>query len=134
MSNLPKPEYLGKFQQLRELDVVRLRGKRVEVEVLPEIELKSKGGLIIQSAASTHRSDLDMNKVTIAVVLAVGNEVEDIAAGQLVELSRMGTRFYSNHMVIPTVTSNKVALIHVDEIARVIGSYEEWEAARAVFS
>jgi hypothetical protein len=134
MSELPKPEYLDRYKQLRELDVQRLRGKRVEVEVLPEIELKSKGGLIIQSASNTHKSDLDMNKVTIAVVLAVGNEVEDLGVGQLVELSRMGTRFYSNHMVVPTVTSNKIALIHADEVARVIGSFEDWERARAVFS
>ena len=132
--SLPKPEYLDRYKQLREIDVVRLRGKRVEVEVLPEIELRSKGGLIIQSAANTHKSDLDMNKVTVAVVLAVGNEVEDIAVGQLVELSRMGVRPYSTHMVIPVVTSNRIALIHVDEIARVIGSYEDWERARAVFS
>jgi co-chaperonin GroES (HSP10) len=140
--SLPESKYLSKFNKLRELgEIHQLRGGRVEVEVLPEVEIKSKGGLIIQTTPDSHRSSVDMNRVIMGIVLNVGTgyrdqngeQVEiDLKPGNVVELSRMGIRHFSTHSLVDTFANNELALIHESEIARVFPNIEAWMKAREI--
>lgn len=104
-------KYLAFFRQLKERQpgFYQLFGSRILVEVLPEPEMKTAGGLVIASS-SRQITDTQENKFTAAVVIAVGKGYyddesgEDVALsvkpGQVVEVVRTGLRKYSTHPML----------------------------------
>lgn len=103
-------KYLTFFQTLKEHqpNFYKLFGSRILVEVLPDVEMKTAGGLIVGSARN-QRTDTEENKFTAAVVLSVGNGFYDedgkdvpldTKPGQVVEVVRSSLRRYSTHPVL----------------------------------
>jgi co-chaperonin GroES (HSP10) len=103
-----KSKYLRFFQKLKEQrpNFYQLYGSRILVEVLPDPEVKTAGGLIV-SGVRNQVTDTQENKFTAAVILAVGagyyndETNEDVPLtlkpGQVVEVVRTALRRYSTH-------------------------------------
>lgn len=126
-------KYLAQFSKAREH--LRLRGNRLLVEVLPKEEIKTKGGLVIASSLSDHRTNTDMNRADVAVVLAVGegyydddtgaDVAMDIKVGNVVLISRYGLRTYSSFPGVTNFVADTIALCRDNDINAV------WEDAAA---
>lgn len=122
-------KYFSTFNALQERlpNFYKLFGSRILVEVLPEEELKTAGGLIVAKSPTNFRSDTQENKFTAVVILAVGkgyyNEETgedvplEVKPGQVVEVVRSGLRPYSNHPIIGSqYTNGDLALINDSHI------------------
>lgn len=122
----------------------QLFGARVLVEVLPDPEMKTAGGLIIASKTN-QLTDTQENKFTAAIVLAVGKGYYDdegkdvplqVSVGQVVEVVRSGLRRYSTHPILgseyvskgdlATVTENQITGLLADNLG------EYWAAIESI--
>lgn len=136
-------KYLALFTRLRESlpNFYQLYGSRILVEVLPEEELKTAGGLIVAKSPTNFKSNTEENKFTAAVVIAIGQGYyndetgEDVPLqvkqGQVVEVVRSGLRPYSNHPILGTqYTSGDLALINDSHINGLLANtVDEYAAA-----
>ncbi len=136
-------KYLGTFSALNERlpNFYKLFGSRILVEVLPEEELKTAGGLIVAKSASNFRSDTEENKFTAAVVIEVGQGYFDeetgkdvplsVKRGQVVEVVRSGLRRYSSHPILGTqYSTGDLALINESHVNTLLAnSVDEYAAA-----
>jgi co-chaperonin GroES (HSP10) len=139
-------KYLNFFNKLRSVlpGFYQLFGSRILVEVLPEEELKTAGGLIV-AKSSSHRTDTEENKFTAAVVIAVGrgyfddetgDDVPlDVKPGQVIEVVRTGLRRYSTHPILGSqYTSGELAILNESHVNGLLAnSVEEYaEALKAI--
>lgn len=137
-------KYLGYYRQLKERlpTFNRIFGSRVFVEILPNPEIKSEGGLIL-GASTHHRNFTDEKSFTAAVVLDVGSGYvdddgdtvpTDVKVGQVVEVVRTDLRYYSTHPFLGgQFMKDEVASIRESAINGVIAeSVEEYTQALKV--
>lgn len=117
-------KYLARFAKLAE-GQLPLRGNRLLVEVLPKAEIKSAGGLFINSNSSSHKSTTEMNRAKLAIVLVSGSgyydeDGEDVALdvlpGAVIMVSEMGLKYYSEFPGIAEYTGETLALTRDSEI------------------
>ncbi len=130
-----KSIYLGRFSKLAE-GQLPLRGNRLLVEVLPKAEIKSKGGLILQSSMKDHKTTTEMNRAKLAIVLVSGNGYYDeeggadvpldIRPGSVIMVSEMGLKYYSEFPGITEYTGEILALTRDSEIHAALSSIEEY--------
>ncbi len=89
-------------------DFYQLYGSRILIEILPEPEMKTAGGLVM-SSPSNNRSATDENKFCAGVVLSIGEGYFDedgndvplkVKQGNVVEVSRSALRPYSSHPIV----------------------------------
>lgn len=135
-------KYLARFTRL-EKGMLPLRGNRLVVEVLPKEELRSKGGLIIGSDVKYKGSAQDFQP-TLAVVLATGPgyfddetgaDIEmDVVPGNLILVSDMGLKYYSQFPGLDEYTSNTIAITRDSEIHAMWNSIEAYLAYAAVLN
>jgi len=136
-------KYLGFFKALKETkpNFYQLFGSRILVEVLPEPEMKTAGGLVMASPGSNYRTDTEENKFTAAVVLATGKGYyndetnEDVPLevkpGQVIEVVRSGLRKYSSHPVLGgQYTTGDLATTNESHVVGLLAeSVEEYQLA-----
>jgi co-chaperonin GroES (HSP10) len=140
-------KYLSFFTNLCEVqpNFYKLYGSRILVEVLPEPELKTEGGLFVGKAGN-FRTDTEENKFTAAVVIATGNGYFDdesgedvpldVKPGQVVEVVRSGLRRYSSHPILGAqYTTGDLALINESHVSTLLAeSVEDYAKALTVIS
>jgi len=121
-----KSKYLERFSKLEKSgNSPDLYGGRLVVEVLPEEELKSEAGLIIQTV-DTHKSDLQENRPTLVIVLMVGNGYVDedsekvvslpYKLGEILMVSAFGLKYLSQFPGLIDITKNRIALTRDSEV------------------
>jgi co-chaperonin GroES (HSP10) len=121
-------KYLKRFEALSTpegKETYYLRGDRLLVEVLPKVEIKSEGGLIIQSDPLQVRGEVAANsRPTLVMVLAVGDgfvnsdgSLEDLPVqpGAILLVSEMGLKYFSVFPGLKGFTSNTIALTRLEE-------------------
>lgn len=118
-------KYLDRFLKLPK-EALPLRGNRMLVEVLPNEELTSKGGIVIAVDPKSFTSTTAQNRPKLAVVLATGagyvdDETgepidPDITPGSVVLVSEMGLKYYSQFPGINEYTGEVLALTRESEI------------------
>lgn len=139
-------KFLGAYQAYAKNNPSgKLNGDRILVEVIEDDSLtKSKGGLYL-ATAETHRSDFNMLKATIAVVLEVGSGYfnpdtkEDIPLttkiGEVVWLADTNLRFLTtvpdHSSALPEKT---IAVANESAIIKSWPSIEAFGQDRATFS
>ncbi len=131
-------KYLERFQKLEANDLP-LRGNRILIEVLPKEEIK-QGSIIVASNLDDHRSSTEQNRADLGVVLAVGSGyfddetggdvAMDIQPGNVVLVSRMGLKLYSQFPGISGYTKETIALTRDNEIHCAWASLEAYQAYR----
>lgn len=132
-------KYLGRFSRLTH-EQLPLRGNRLLVEVLPKEEIKTAGGLFIQSSMADHKSTTEQNRAKLAVVLATGpgyyndetgEDVElDIKPGSVILVSEMGLKYYSHFPGLVEYTGETLALTRDSEVHISWPSLEAYTAYR----
>ncbi len=128
-------KYFSTFNALQERlpNFYKLFGSRILVEVLPEEELKTAGGLIVAKSPTNFRTDTEENKFTAAVVIAVGQGYYDdetgeetpleVKPGQVVEVVRSGLRRYSNHPILGSqYSTGDLALVNESHVNTLLAS------------
>lgn len=125
-------KYLNQFKQITSL---RLRGNRILVEILPKLEIKTAGGLIMAASLSDHRSTLEANRAVLAYVLAVGegyyhDETEetvalDVKPGNIILVSGYGLRAFSDFPGVIGYKQDDICMIRDSDINAV------WENSEA---
>ena len=122
-------KYLDRFNKVTEdkdtMEGVKLYGDKFLVEVISNDEIRSAGGLILETP-SNQRSDTNSLKAKIGIVLMVGagyyddDTGEDIPLdlkpGNIVLLSDMGLRYYTTFPGILEYTAKGIALSRETEI------------------
>jgi co-chaperonin GroES (HSP10) len=129
-------KYLERFKRLVENgDIYALRGDRLIVEVLPKVEVKSAGGLIMATPDNQVRGDLANKQPTLAIVLATGSGFTDsegnpvdleYGPGAIVMVSQLGLNYFSTFPGISEFTSNTIALTRDSEVHCFWQSAEEF--------
>jgi co-chaperonin GroES (HSP10) len=120
-------KYLERFKRLQDAsDLYRLHGGRLLVEILPQQEIKSSGGIVLAAPKDFARgSTAESSRGTIAVVLLVGagyigaDGVEyaiDAKPGSIILLNDFGLRCFSTLPGISDYVANSVALIDESHI------------------
>lgn len=100
-----KPKFLELFKKYSEGKKGKLFGDSLVIEILDELEVKTKSGLIVQTS-SNQRSQYDMLKSVIAVVLEVGEGYFDDDSGADIPLKRkVGEVVWINEMSVRKVTT-----------------------------
>lgn len=111
-------KYLERFKKLQ-LGDLPLRGNRLIIELLPKIEVKTKGGLVLATSLNDHRTTTNENQADVAIVLAVGEGYYgddgepvplDIKVGNVILLTRFGIRAYSTFPGLSEYTADTIAL------------------------
>ena len=120
-------KYLERFKRLTEVpDSYCLRGDRIVVEMLPKEEIKSKGGIILQSDPNQVRGETAaQGQPTLCVVLACGsgytdddgNDVAlDYEPGAVVLVSELGLKKYSTFPGMNDYNQGTIALTRESEV------------------
>lgn len=121
---MTKSKYLKQFEAAA--GHIRLRGNRILVEPLPKEEIRTAGGLIMAAPETDHRSTLEQNRASLAVVLAVGegyyNEDTgadvpmDIKVGNIVLINAYGMRPYSSFPSLRDYKQDGIAMIRDSDV------------------
>jgi co-chaperonin GroES (HSP10) len=126
-------KYLETFKKIA---TSPFRGNRVVVEVLPKEELKSAGGIILP-AAKTHRNTAEDDRAELALVLLPGSGYAaddgtdvplDLAPGNVILVSKLAFKYYSEFPGLANYTENAIALIRETEVHAKWDSIEAYEA------
>lgn len=129
-------KYLKMFKKLAPEDI-RLRGNRLLIEILPQPEVTTKGGLVVATSLSDHRTSTRDNAADIGVVLVAGEGYYDdetgdpvkmdIQPGNVVLISKFGMRVFSMFAGLQEYTSETIALARDSDCHAVWNSLEEYE-------
>jgi co-chaperonin GroES (HSP10) len=129
-------KYLKQFSKLGPGDFP-LRGNRLIVELLPKIEVKTKGGLVLATSLNDHRTTTNENQADVAVVLAVGSGYYgddgeavpmDVRVGNVILLTRFGVRAYSTFPGLTEYTAESIALCRESDVHAAWPSIEAFNA------
>lgn len=122
--NKIEPKYLEVFKKLAASDIP-LRGNRLLIEILPPVEVHTKGGLVVATSLADHRSTVKDNAADVGVVLAVGSGYYnengdsvplDIEVGNVVLITRYGLRLYSVFPGLDSYVADTIALARDSDI------------------
>lgn len=132
------------FNTLRELgkDVFVLRGSTLIVEIQPEQELKTAGGLYMAPVSDHVRGQsINAHKLEIGKVLMAGEgywneetkatEPLEAQPGAIVILPQYSTSTLSMFPGIPRPTGNKLAMVKMGDVLAYYPSKEAFEKAQA---
>ncbi len=128
--------YLERFKRLSDLKGFQLNGGRILVEILPEPEVKSAGGLILSAPSNKTVGTFEDFKPTMAVVLMTGvgyvndqgEEIpQDVKVGNIVMLNPMSLRRFSTFPGLVGYTSLTVALTHESDVQMTFTDVQAFE-------
>lgn len=137
MKKKTESRYLRMFEKLSPEDL-RLRGNRLLVELLPQPEITTKGGLVVATSLSEYRTSVKDNAADVAVVLSAGEGYYseetgepvsmDIKQGNVVLISRFGARVFSQFAGLNQYTSDTIALIRDSDVNCAWDSMEAFDS------
>lgn len=130
------------FATLRELgdNVFVLRGATIIVELQPEQELKTKGGLIIATKSDQVIGGVNANKLEVGKVLMTGPgywqedgkyEALEVKAGAMVILPQYSTQYISMFPGIQRPTGGKLGMVKMENVLAYYPSQEAFQEAQA---
>lgn len=133
-------EYLNKFDKVRSSkDLFRLNGGRVIIQVMPQEELRTAGGLHLVDTSQA-KSDVVMNKALLGVVVLIGEGYVDengedvpvdVKPGNVVMFNEVAARYYSSFPGIKGYLKNSLAMISDSDIQMVfpsLNAYSEFSS------
>jgi hypothetical protein len=124
-------EKFSKLARLQEAGEFVLEKDYMLVERIPEPELKTKSGLVLQSPGSDHRiTETDALRAQLGLVLLVGQGTEGSAVkpGAVVLLNPYGIRWYTQFPGISTFVAKDLGLSLVSEAHLYYPSIQALEA------
>ncbi len=137
-------KYLKRFEKVVTNKHLPLRGDRIFVEVMPKEEIKSAGGIILNSLASDHKTTTEQHRPLIAVVLATGTGFiddesgepidMDVKPGSVIMISPYSLTYMSTFPGIPEATAEVLAMCKESDVSLSwpsIEAYEEYRKALA---
>lgn len=136
-------KYLERFKRLQEAGKGILVGDRYTLEVLPKEEVKTSGGLYIESSLANVRSGTEENKPTLGIILEVGagavdENGEDVpptySVGEIVWVSTMGLKLLTSYPGLNDYAANTIAMTRESEIHKSWASVEAYEADRCLLN
>ena len=138
-------EFKKEFDVLREkADLFKLRGSTLVVELLPEPEIKTKGGLIISAPSDQVRGNTNDNKLQAGVVLMAGEGYydadsntytpTDIQPGAVIILPQYSAQTISKFPGISRPTQSKIVLVKEDSVLAYYTSREAFEQAEQLLN
>lgn len=132
-------KYLAKFAKL-DAGMLALRGDRMLVEKLPKEEFKTAGGLFINSSLSDHKSQIEMQRGELAIVLACGTgyvdedgkEYEvDARPGTIILCNGFNYEHYSQFPGLAGYTQGSLAMVRERAVIASWPSLEAYNAYKA---
>jgi co-chaperonin GroES (HSP10) len=134
-------KYLSKFTKLSDFKDFVLVGERMLIEVIPQEEMKTKGGIIIADPGG-YKTETQTNRPLLGVVLLVGqgyisddgeSEPHEYKPGEVVIVSKMGPLYYSEFPGIGA-TGNSIAMTRSSEVHLSWPSIEAFKKFRETLS
>lgn len=130
------------FSKLREMEGFVLRGSSIIVEILPDEEIKTAGGIIIATDNKQVKGNsVEQHKLQVGKVLMTGpgywddenntNEPLEVTAGAIVILPQYGTQYISIFPGIQRPTANKLGMIKMDQVMAYYKTPQAYEEAKA---
>jgi co-chaperonin GroES (HSP10) len=135
------------FSQLRELGEQSfvLRGSSIIVEIQPEEEIKTAGGLIIATDPKHIKGNsVEQHKLQVGKVLMTGPgywidgeegsgsfEPLEVKPGAIVILPQYGTSYISVFPGIQRPTGNKLGVVKMDQVLAYYPTQEAFEQVKA---
>lgn len=118
-----------------------LRGSTLIVEIQEQEEIKTKGGIVLATHADHAKGQsVAAHRVEVGKVLMVGEGYWDeqnrefvslgIAPGAIVMLPQYSTQLMSHFPGIQRPTSNKIAMIKMDQILAYYPTQKAYETAK----
>lgn len=138
-----KEGFEKEFSTLRKLgeEVFVLRGSTILVELLPDEELKTKGGLIIATNSDQPKGNsVEQHKLQVGKVLMVGQgyweddggyQPVEVQPGAIVILPQYSAQYISMFPGIQRPTANKIAMIKMDVVLGYYPNAKAYEKAKA---
>ena len=119
-----------------------LRGSTIIVEILPDEEIKTAGGLIISAPTDhTRGNSVNAHKLQTGRVLMTGPgywsdeladyEALEVSPGSIVILPQYATEYVSTFPGIQRPTENKLGLVKMDSILAYYPSEEAYNLAKS---
>lgn len=130
-----KSKYLEQFKRANELNLLNLRGDRVVVEIMPESEIKSEGGIII-AASERQLTSAKEAQCRFGIVLAVGEGYIDesgnkatcrVKPGNVVLLPELGIQSKSTWPGIKGIITDYLGLVSDSALGVYWDSIESFE-------
>lgn len=132
-------KYFNRFKKLREAGSFTLRGSTLIIEIIPEEEIKTESGIILQTA-DNQRSSFAQNKPVIGVVLESGegyyNEAGEVVApcdtkpGAVVICPKFSTQYLSVFPGMNDPVNDSIAFVKEQEVLFYYPSMEAYTEAR----
>ena len=132
------------FSALRELgpEAFVLRGSSIIVEIMPDEEIKTAGGLIMATSTDHIKGNsIEQHKLRVARVLMVGEgyydeekegyEPLDVKVGAVVIVPPYSPEYISVFPGIQRPTGNKLAFVKFAQILALFPSQEAYELAKS---
>lgn len=139
--------FTKEFNKLIELgsNVFVLRGSTIVVEILPDEEIKTAGGLVIATNSNHIRGNsVEAHKLKFGRVLMTGQgywdeELKgyvplDVKTGAIVILPQYSTQFISTFPGIQRPTENKIALLKESDLLGYYPSEDAYQTAKAALN
>lgn len=117
---------------------LKIRGSTLLVEILPDQEIKTSGGLVMATDARHVRGSLEEHKLRVGYVIAVGEGYTmedgvtlplDVQPGSIVFLPKYAVSPISVFPGLNKLTEERVAMIKEDQVLAFYPSVELYEEA-----
>lgn len=130
-------KFKGKFQQLRDLGLFKLRGPLLIVEVMPQIELKTESGIIL-GVSKGHKATAQDFRAQLGVVVYRGEGYTDgtemdIKEGFVVNMPS-NPKYMSEFPGLAEYTQNALAIISEDDVLYFYRSLEDFNSVFAALA
>lgn len=123
--------------------LLKIRGSTLLVEILPDHEIKTSGGLVMATDARHVRGSLEEHKLRIGYVIATGEGYTmedgvtlplDVKPGSIVFLPKYAVSPISVFPGLNKLTEERVAMIKEDQVLAYYPTVEAYEKAVTVMS
>lgn len=132
-------EFKQDIEKLTSEGLLTIRGSTILVELLPDPEFKTAGGLIVATPSDHVKGSMHDNKLLAATVLATGPGYWDeeaqayipleVRPGAVVVMPQFSAQMLSNMPGINRPTKNKLAIAKEDNILMFYATAEQFNKA-----
>lgn len=139
-------KYITKFQRINNKEArknYRLNGSRVLIEILPQPELKSAGGLLLTAPSEIVRAGVEHMKPILAIILLTGEGYFDsngddvpmsVEPGNIVMVNDLALRALSTFPGLGDYSANSIALTDESSIQMQWPNLDAYKAYEALLN